>query len=107
MELAPGTRWAVEDHFVGSVVIQVDKVRFPTFGVSLRYYVARDGPSRASLAGMPAWRRALFMLLSKVCATSAEYFCLPRHRVVEIAADAPIRRRLFVSSTAGAAQLRR
>lgn len=40
VELALGTRWAVEDHFVGSVVIQVDKVRFPTFGVSLRYYVA-------------------------------------------------------------------
>ena len=76
-------------------------------GPATRYYVARDGPSRASLAGMPAWRRGLFMLLSKVCATSAEYFCLPGHRVVEIAADAPTRRRLFVSSTAGAAQLRR
>ena len=76
-------------------------------GPATRYHIARDGPSRASLAGMPAWRRGLFMLLSKVCTTAAEYFCLPGHRVVEIAADAPIRRRLFVSSTAGAAQLRR
>lgn len=76
-------------------------------GPATRYYVARDGPSHASLAGMPAWKRGLFMLLSKVCATPAEYFCLPGHRVVEIAADTPTRRRPFVASTTGAAQFRR
>ena len=76
-------------------------------GPATRYYIARDGPSRASLAGMPAWRRGLFMLVSKVCATPAEYFCLPGHQVVEIAAAAPTRRGLFVSSTVGAAPLQR
>lgn len=72
-----------------------------------RYHIVRKGPSRATLAALPAWRQALFMLRSSICMTPAEYFCLPQHQVMEVADDTPSGPRCFVFRATGAVRSRR
>ena len=54
------------------------------------YYLSRMSLVPTSAAGMPRWRKRLFLAIAKNAADPAEYFALPDDRVVILGARVPI-----------------
>lgn len=50
----------------------------------LRYFLGRDSLLPSGRSAMPAWRKRLFLLLSRNAATAGTYFRIPADQVVEL-----------------------